>query len=95
MTKLLEKAFKEASKLPEVEQNALAKWVIEELEAEEKWEKAFAASEDVLDKLADEALAEHKRGKTKALKIEDLSLTLGTLLPTLPKSWQKEGGSQR
>ncbi len=34
MTRLLERAFEEASKLPEVEQNALAKWVIEELESE-------------------------------------------------------------
>ncbi len=57
MTKLLEMAFKEASKLPEVEQNAFAKWVIEELKTERKWEKAFAGSEDILDRLADEALA--------------------------------------
>ena len=56
MTKLLEKAFKRASKLPDAEQNALAKWLIEELEAEKKWEKKFAESEDVLDRLADEAL---------------------------------------
>ena len=42
MTKLLEKAFKKASKLPEVEQNALAKWLLEELEAEKEWEKRFA-----------------------------------------------------
>ena len=72
MTKLLERAFKEASKLPEVEQNALAKWVIEELEAETRWQKAFAASEDILDKLADQALAEHKAGKTKPLTLKDL-----------------------
>ena len=72
MTELLERAFKEASKLPEVEQNTLAKWVMEELEAEGKWEKAFAASEDVLDKLANEALAEYKQGRTKPLNIKDL-----------------------
>jgi hypothetical protein len=72
MTKLLEKAFKEASKLPEVEQNALAKWVIEELEAETKWQKAFAASEDILDKLADEALAEHRAGRAKPLNLKGL-----------------------
>jgi hypothetical protein len=41
MTRLLEKAFKEVAKLPEVEQNALAKWVMEEIEAEGKWAKAF------------------------------------------------------
>ncbi len=56
MTKLLERAFEKASQLPEVEQNALAKWVIEEIESEGKWEKVFSGSEDILDKLADEAL---------------------------------------
>ena len=34
MTKLLEKAFKAASKLPDTEQNIMAKWLLEELEAE-------------------------------------------------------------
>lgn len=72
MTKLLEKAFKAASKLPVVDQNALAKWVIEELEAEKKWEQMFAESEDVLSKFADEALAAHKKGKTRALDIDRL-----------------------
>ena len=72
MTKLLEKAFKEASRLPEVEQNALAKWVLEEIEAEGKWEEIFAGSEDILDRLADEALAAHKNGETKPLDIETL-----------------------
>ena len=72
MARLLERAFKEASKLPEVEQNALAKWVIEELESEGRWEKTFSASEDVLDKLADEALGEHKKGRTKPLNMKAL-----------------------
>ena len=34
MTKLLEKAFAKVSRLPDVEQNALARWMLEELEAE-------------------------------------------------------------
>lgn len=72
MTKLLEKAFKNASKLPEVEQNALAKWLLEELEAERKWERLFAESEDVLDRLADEAIEAHRQGKTKPLDIDNL-----------------------
>jgi len=72
MTRLLERAFKKASKLPEIEQNALAKWVMEELESEGRWEKAFAGSEDILDKLADEALDEHRQGKTKPLNIKAL-----------------------
>lgn len=72
MTRLLEKAFKEASKLSVVEQNALAKWVLEELEAEKKWEQIFAESEDVLDRLADEAMEAHNKGKTKPLDIDRL-----------------------
>ncbi len=72
MTKLLEKAFKEAAKLPSVEQNALAKQLLDELEAEKKWDKAFAESEDVLDKLADEALEEKRQGKTTPLDLDRL-----------------------
>ena len=72
MTQLLKKAFEEASKLPEIEQNILAKWLINELESEKKWEKMFAESEDILDKLADEALAEHAQRKTKPLDIDKL-----------------------
>ena len=52
MTKLLERAFKKASQLPEVEQNALAKWVIEEIESESKWDKAFSSSENIYLKIS-------------------------------------------
>ena len=72
MTQLLEKAFKRVSKLPEIEQNIMAKWLIDELKSEKKWEKLFAESEDVLEKLADEALAELAQGKTKPLDIDKL-----------------------
>jgi hypothetical protein len=71
MTKLLVRAFKEASKLPEIQQNTLAKWVLEELQVDKEWEKMFAGSEDVLDKLADEALEAHKQGKTKPLNLKN------------------------
>lgn len=69
MTVLLEKAFKEVSKLPHVEQNALARWLLEEIKAEKKWDRAFAASEDILDELADEALGDNNEGKTSNLDI--------------------------
>lgn len=72
MTKLLEKAFKEASKLPETEQNVLANWLLEELSSDRKWQKMFAESEDVLGQLADEALEEHSKGKTKPLDLDIL-----------------------
>ena len=72
MTKLLERAFAEAAKLSDVEQNAIAKWLIEELTAERKWEEAFGNSQDVLDRLADEALEEDKKGKTEPMDADRL-----------------------
>ena len=44
-----------------MEQNALAKWVLDELYSEKAWMKAFAESEDVLEKLADEAIVEKRK----------------------------------
>ena len=72
MTKLLRKAFEEASMLPEMDQNSLAKWVLEELHSEKAWSKSFAESEDVLEKLADEALTEKRKGETTPLDLDRL-----------------------
>ncbi len=72
MTRLLEQAFNEASKLPEMEQNIMAKWMLDELASEGIWKKAFAESEDILEKLAAEALTEHAHGKTRPLDIDTL-----------------------
>ena len=67
MTKLLQKAFQEAAKLSEQEQDTLARTVLEELASERRWDDLFAASPDLLDELADEALAEHRAGRTERL----------------------------
>ncbi len=67
MTKLLEKAFEEASRLPEMEQNVLARRLLAELDSEMSWAKSFAESEDVLEMLADEAIREKREGKTEPL----------------------------
>jgi hypothetical protein len=67
MTKLLEKAFAEAAKLPADEQDALATAVLSEIESERRWDRLFADSEEMLADLAEEALAEHKTGRTKRL----------------------------
>ena len=72
MTKLLEEAFAEASKLPEREQDALATVILEELASERRWDQAFANSADLLAQLADQALAEHRAGKTHVLDPERL-----------------------
>ena len=67
MTKLLEKAFAEASKLPSTEQDAVAALILEEMASERRWAEAFAKSQDKLAALADEALAEDDRGETEPL----------------------------
>jgi hypothetical protein len=72
MTQLLENAFAEASSLPEADQNALAQWLLEEIRSERRWAKAFAASADVLQQLAEEALEEKRQGKTSPLDIDRL-----------------------
>lgn len=67
MAKLLDKAFAEASRLPEPEQQALAAWILEELASDRQWQRALAHPTDVLAQLADEALTEHREGQTQAL----------------------------
>lgn len=72
MTKVLEKAFDEASKLSESEQNALGEWLLAEIESEREWDRSFARSQDLLSRLANEALAEHRRGETDELDPDNL-----------------------
>ena len=67
MTELLKKAFEEAAKLPNDEQDALARAVLEEIASEHRWDQLFAASPDLLHDLAQEALAEHRAGRTEKL----------------------------
>ena len=72
MTKLLEKAFAEATKLPKKEQDQLAKFVLAEIAAEQRWDEAFHRSGDQLSRLASRALSEHHKGKTRLLDPEKL-----------------------
>jgi hypothetical protein len=70
MTNLLEQAFAQAAKRPPQEQDAIADWLLKELESEGRWDKAFAASQDALSELASVALAEHRQGKTQELNLD-------------------------
>ena len=67
MTALLEKALAEISKLPPPQQEEVAAWLLAELTDEGHWASSFAKSQSTLDKLADEALAEHGAGLTEVL----------------------------
>lgn len=72
MTELLAKAFARASELPEEEQDVIAALVLKEIESEERRDALFADSHDELAKLALEALAEHRAGKSKQCNPDEL-----------------------
>ena len=66
MTQLLEQTFAEASKLPNAEQDAVASFILAEMESERRWAKSFAVSQDKLAEMADEALREFLCGQTRS-----------------------------
>ena len=72
MTELLEKAFGEVSKLPAIQQDSIAHWLLEEIASAQLWDKAFSNSQGLLSALAKEALTEHRSGKTKLLDPDSL-----------------------
>ncbi|MBE2268792.1 MAG: hypothetical protein IAE80_11220 [Anaerolinea sp.] len=74
MTELLRRAFDEAAQLSDAEQDRLAQFILTalETESEARWTEMFAQSQDVLAKLADEALAEFHAGTTLELDPDDL-----------------------
>ena len=67
MTKLLKQAFEEVAKLDGAEQDSVARWLMEELASDRRWDEAFRRSPDQLGTLAGEALAEHRAGRTRQL----------------------------
>ena len=56
MTELLEKALAKVARLPDHEQDAFARWLMDELESERRWSRAFETSQGRLAELAREAL---------------------------------------
>ena len=74
MNQLLQEASERAAKLPEGEHDRFARFLLAELESEGRWAELFSSteSEDLLERLADEALSEHRAGATRRLTAEDL-----------------------
>ena len=54
MTRLLEQAIAAVSKLPDAEQDALARALLDEIGADERWDARFAQSAESLAELADD-----------------------------------------
>lgn len=73
MNQLLEQAFQKVSELPEEDQYRIARFLLGELNSERRWDDLLSRSEseDLLEHLADEALADHRAGRTTPLDFED------------------------
>jgi hypothetical protein len=67
MTRALNSVFSKISSLPPDEQDRIADWLQAELTSEEGWAHRFERSQDTLDALADEALADAVAGRTTEL----------------------------
>ena len=72
MTNKLKKAFDAASKLPPADQDALAAAILEEVKVDGLWEASFAKKPGALERLANEALDEHRAGSTRPLDPDNL-----------------------
>ena len=71
---LLQQAFDKASELPESQQDEFARFLLAELDSERRWDELFSLpeSDDLLDRLVDDALAAHKAGRTRPLDPAEL-----------------------
>ena len=67
MTELLEEAFAKAARLPDHEQDAFARWLMDELESKQRWSRAFETSQGRLAELAREALEDNLADRTEPL----------------------------
>jgi hypothetical protein len=72
MIRLLERAFEQLSRLSDAQQERMAQWILDELEDDQRWDQAFAASGSALERLADKALADHLGGRTQVLDPDEL-----------------------
>jgi len=74
MSQLMEQAFRKARQLPESDQAAIASLILQEIEAEQRWEELFRRPESavLLSKMADQALADIQAGRARKLEIDEL-----------------------
>jgi hypothetical protein len=72
MTAMLERAFAEAAKLSDAEQEVLASRLLAELDVEDPFDRAIAESSDKLAVFAREALAEFRSGQTTSLEPDEI-----------------------
>ncbi|KAF0108313.1 MAG: hypothetical protein FD146_887 [Anaerolineaceae bacterium] len=62
VTKRFERVIIKVGELPAQEQDALADWILDELEDDLRWQKAFAGSRGALENMAEKALLDRAQG---------------------------------
>ena len=67
MIEKLAKAFEQASRLPEADQDELAQAILDELASDQRWDELFSRSQDAFKAMADEALADYRSGRTEPM----------------------------
>lgn len=68
MQQLMDKLYA----LPQEKRDTTIQEILALLEDEAEWDRQFSESPDLLDSLADEALAEHRASRTKPLNFDGL-----------------------
>jgi hypothetical protein len=72
MTRLMEKALAEISKLREADQDAIAAIILDEIADERRWDESFSRSQDELSKIAERVREDIRAGKVKDVGIDEL-----------------------
>ncbi len=67
MTQALSAAVATAAQLPEEEQDALAAILLEEMESEERWSTLFADAQNLLERMAKEAIQDFQAGRVQPI----------------------------
>jgi len=72
MTRLLEQALAEVQKRPPGEQDAIAALILDELADEQRWNDAFARSQEELGRIAAKVRNDIRAGRTRDIGIDEL-----------------------
>ena len=72
MTELLEQALAELEKLPASEQDAIAALILDEIRDEQRWDEAFARSQEELARLANKVREDIRADRVKDVEVDEL-----------------------
>jgi hypothetical protein len=72
MSQLLEKALAQVRKLPELEQDAIATLILDELSDEQRWDDTFAKTQDKLASMAAKAREDIQAGRIRRVGMDEL-----------------------